>query len=121
MLLSADAPIAPDGLDSLMPQWAQQLSLISLLILVLAAFLRGWVVTRTQAEREIEAERRIAEVWKANFESSNELNEQLSQAFQPVLDSNAAILKAVESVQDRQARQEEREERERWLRDRRDT
>lgn len=116
-----DTSVAPEGLDALMPAWAQQLSLISLLVLIIAAMLRGWVITRAQAERENAAERKIAEVWKANYESSNKLNEQLTEAFQPLLDSNSAILKAVEAVQDRQARQEEREERERWLRDRRDT
>lgn len=79
--------------------------------------MRSWVVTRAQAQREAEAERRIADVWKANFEQSNELNKQLTQAFQPVLDSNAAILKAVQAVQ---ARQEAQEERDRWLRDRGD-
>jgi hypothetical protein len=107
----------PDGLDALMPAWAQQLSLLTLLILIVAAFLRGWVVTRAQAGREAEAERRIADVWKANYEQSSELNKQLTDAFAPVLESNAAILKAVEAVQARQAAAEERE---RWLRDRGD-
>ena len=107
----------PPSLDALMPQWAQQLSLLMLLVLIVAAFMRGWIVTRHQATREAEAERRIADVWKGNFEHSNDLNKQLTQAFQPVLESNAAILKAVESVQARQAAQEDRE---RWLRDRGD-
>ena len=106
-----------EGLDALMPAWAQQLSLLTLLVLVVAAFLRGWVVTRAQAGREAEAERRIADVWKANYEQSIELNKQLTVAFAPVLESNAASLKAVESVQARQAAAEERD---RWLRDRRD-
>jgi hypothetical protein len=105
------------SLDALLPAWAQQLSLLTLLILIVAAFLRGWVVTRAQAGREAEAERRIADVWKGNFEQSNALNKQLTDAFQPVLEQNAAILKAVEAVQ---ARQVAAEERDRWLRDRRD-
>lgn len=114
----------PPSLDALMPPWAQQLSLLTLLILIVAAFMRGWVLTRAQATRETEAERRIADIWKGNFEQSTELNKQLTNAFQPVLDQNAAILKAVEAVQTRQLAQEEREraqeERERWLRDRGD-
>lgn len=100
-----------------MPAWAQQLSLITLLILIVAGFLRGWVVTRHQAQREAEAERRIAEVWKGNYEQAIELNKQLTDGFAPVLTSNEAILKAVESVQARQAAAEERD---RWLRDRRE-
>ena len=105
------------SLDALLPPWAQQLSLLTLLVLIVMAFLRGWVVTRAQSGREAEAERRIADVWKANFDKSNELNQQLTEAFQPVLDQNAAILKAVEAVQARQIAQEERD---RWLRDRGD-
>lgn len=105
------------SLDALLPPWAQQLSLLTLLVLIVMAFLRSWVVTRAQATREAEAERRIADVWKGNFEQLTELNKQLTDAFQPVLEQNAAILKAVESVQARQLAQEERE---RWLRGRRD-
>lgn len=120
MNLAAEVPAVPEGLDALMPAWAQQLSLVGLLILIVAAWISGRVLTRAQADRELEAERRIADIWKTNYEGATALNEQLSSAFAPVLESNAAILKAVEAVQDRQARQEEREERERWLRDRRD-
>jgi hypothetical protein len=100
-----------------MPPWAQQLSLLTLLVVIVTAFMRSWVVTRAQAAREAEAERRIADVWKANYEQSSELNKQLTNAFQPVLESNAAILKAVEAVQARQLAAEQRDE---WLRDRRD-
>jgi hypothetical protein len=104
-------------MDALLPPWAQQLSLLTLLLLIVMAFLRDWVVTRARSQREAEAERRIADVWKANYEQSIQLNERLTEAFAPVLDSNAAILKAVEAVQ---ARQMAAEERERWLRDRGD-
>lgn len=121
MLFAAEVPAVPEGFDlnALMPPWAQQLSLLTLLILIVVAFARGWVVTRSQADREIEAERRITEVWKANAESSNELTQQLTEGFEPVLTSNAAILKAVEALQDRQERAEERENQARWLREQR--
>lgn len=121
MLFAAEVPAVPEGFDlnALMPPWAQQLSLLTLLILIVMAFARGWVVTRAQADREIEAERRITEVWKANAESSNELTQQLTEGFEPVLTSNAAILKAVEALQDRQERAEERENHARWLREQR--
>jgi hypothetical protein len=117
VLFAGEAPNVPEGLDALMPAWAQQLSLLTLLILIVSAFLRGWVVTRNQNQRDIDAERRIADIWKSNFEQSTELNQRLTEALQPVLESNGAILKAVEAVQGRQQAQEERE---RWLRDRRD-
>lgn len=121
MLFAAEVPAVTEGFDlnALMPPWAQQLSLLTLLILIVVAFTRGWVVTRAQADREVEAERRITDVWKVNYEGSNELNTQLTEGFQPVLDSNAAILKAVEALQDRQERAEERENQARWLREQR--
>jgi hypothetical protein len=107
----------PQGLDSLLPAWAQQLSLLTLLVLIVMAFMRGYVVTKIQAAREVDSERKIADIWKANYEQSIQLNKQLTESFQPVLDSNAAILKAVEAVQ---ARQQAAEERDQWLRDRGD-
>lgn len=116
MLITAEVPAVPEGLDALMPPWAQQLSLITLLVLIVAAFMRGWVLTRAQADREIEAERRISDVWQGNFQGAEALNQQLTSALDPVLEGQAALLKAVEALQDRQERAEERE---RWLRERR--
>lgn len=120
MIFAAEPPAVPEGLDALMPAWAQGLSLVSLLILIVAAFLRGWIITPAQNQRDVEAERRIADIWKTNFEGSTELNKQLTDSFQPVLDQGGAILKILESLQSRQVEMEQREERERWLRDRRD-
>lgn len=120
MDIAGEVPAVPEGLDALLPPWAQQLSLLTLLVIIITAWVRGWVVTRAQAEREIEAERRISEIWKGNYEQSSQLNEQLTTAFQPVLESNAAILRVVESLQERQLEAERREESARWLRDRRD-
>lgn len=122
MELAAEVPAVPvpEGLDALMPAWAQQLSLVGLLVLIVAAWISGRVLTRAQADREVEAERRIADVWKTNFESAIALTEQITEGFQPVLDQNAAILRAIEALQERQRLVEEREDRERWMRDRRD-
>jgi hypothetical protein len=117
MILAGEAPATPDGLDALMPAWAQQLSLLGLLILILAAWLTGRVITKAQNERDVAAERRIADIWKTNYEDSLALNKQLTEGFQPVLDQNAAIFKIVEALQNRQLELERREERERWLRD----
>lgn len=108
MLFAAEVPAVPEGLDALLPPWAQQLSLLTLLILIVTAFLRGWVVPRAQADREVEAERRIGEVWKTNFESASQLTDALTEALDPVLEGQAALLKAVEALQDRQERAEER-------------
>lgn len=124
MWLAGEAPALPEGLDALLPPWAQQLSLLTLLIVVIAAFARGYVLTRAQADRELEAERKIADIWKTNHEQSLDLLTRQTDAFQPVLEQNAAILRALEALQDRQIqaeeREERREERDRWMRDRRD-
>lgn len=107
------SPAIPEGLDALLPPWAQQLSLVSLLIITIMAFVRGWVVTRAQNERDVAAERRIADIWQQNAEKSAQLTEEMTKALAPVLDSNAAILKAVEAVQREQEILRERRDRSR--------
>lgn len=99
--------VPAEGLDALMPPWAQQISLLSLLILIVLAFLRGWIVTKLQNERDVDAERRVSDIWEANANQSTELNKELTQAFAPVLEQNEAILKAVLAVQEEQRRMRE--------------
>lgn len=108
MFLSGEVPVPTEGLDALLPPWAQGLSLLSLLILIITAWLRGWVVTKAQNERDIAAERRVSDIWEANFNGATQLNQQMTQAFAPVLASNEAVLKAVEAVQEEQRRMRER-------------
>lgn len=111
MLFAEEATSLTEGLDALLPAWAQQLSLLTLLLLIVTSFLRGWIVTRAQSQRELDAERRIADIWKSNFQQSTQLNERLTDAFQPVLEGQNALLRAVESLQ------RDQEERERRMRD----
>lgn len=107
MFWSAEVQAVPEGLDALMPPWAQQLSLLSLLVVIIMAFLRGWVVPRTQNERDIAAERKISDIWQSNAQQAMELNREFANAFAPVLDGNEAILRAVEAVQSRLVAQED--------------
>lgn len=107
MLFREEVPSVPD-LNALMPAWAQQLSVLVLLILVVSAFLKGWVVTRAQNERDMAAERRIADIWEQNYLGEKANNEKLIAALQPVLSGNEAILKAVTEVQEEQRRTRER-------------
>lgn len=107
MLFREEVPAVPD-LNALMPAWAQQLSVLVLLILVVSAFLKGWVVTRAQNERDVAAERRIADIWEQNYLGEKANNEKLIAALQPVLSGNEAILKAVTEVQEEQRRTRER-------------
>lgn len=108
MFLAGEAPAAPEGLDALLPPWAQQLSLLTLLVLIIVAWVRGIVITRAQADREVAAERRVGEIWEATANKALAINESFATAFQPVLDQNEAILKAVTDVQEEQRRNRER-------------
>ncbi len=97
-----------EGLDALLPPWAQGLSLLSLLVVITVAWLRGWVVTKAQNEKELAAERKVSDIWESIADNATQLNQQLTQALAPVLASNEAVLKAVEAVQEEQRRMRER-------------
>lgn len=108
MLLGDDAGSSVPSLDALLPPWAQQLSLLGLLILIVIAFLRGWVITKAQNDSDIAAERRVSDIWESNAKDAAANNDKLIAALQPVLSGNEAILKAVSDVQDEQRRMRER-------------
>jgi hypothetical protein len=109
VFISGEVPAIPtEGLDALLPPWAQGLSLVSLLIIIIVAWVRGWVVSKAEYERGVAAERRVSDIWEANFNGATQLNQQLTQAFAPVLEQNEAILKAVEAVQEEQRRMRDR-------------
>jgi hypothetical protein len=105
MLLGEPTGNVP-SLDALLPPWAQQLSLLGVMMLIVVAFVRGWVVTKAQNERDIAAERRVSDIWEKTASDASTNNEKLITALQPVLSSNEAILKAVTEVQDAQRRYE---------------
>jgi hypothetical protein len=99
------APAAvPDGIDALMPPWAQQLSLVGLLILIVAAFMRDWVISSSRHEKEMASERKVSEVWEQNATRAIEVLQNFTEALEPVLRGNDAILKAVSEIQDEQRR-----------------
>jgi hypothetical protein len=105
--LGEAAPI-PDVVNEVLPPWAQGLSLVSLLTLVILAFLRDWVISAKRNEREVAAERRVSDTWESNYEKLSLSIDKLIVAFEPVLKSNEAILKAVTEVQEEQRRTRER-------------
>jgi hypothetical protein len=103
--LAEVAPVVGDpNFDSLLPPWAQDLSLLGILVIVITAFLRGWVVTGKQNERDISAERRVSDIYENSATKQLELNQKITEALAPILDSNGAILKAVEAIQAEQER-----------------
>jgi hypothetical protein len=108
VILDGEAPAIPEGLDALLPPWAQQISLLGVLLSIVFAFLRGWVVTRAQNERDIGAERRVSDIWESNATKALAISENLTTALAPVLQQNDAILKAVTEVQEEQRRARER-------------
>jgi hypothetical protein len=107
-ILAEVASSTPDALNDLLPPWAQGLSLVSILTLIILAFLRDWVIPSKRNEREVAAERRVSETWENNFHQATANNDKLIAALEPVLKSNEAILKAVSEVQDEQRRTRER-------------
>lgn len=110
---SGEAPAVPDpsgvlDLGALMPPWAQQLTVVTLLVLIVAAFFRGWVITNSKHAEQMAREREIGEIYKKAAEDANANVERLSTAFSPILAQNDAILKAVTEVQEEQRRYRER-------------
>jgi hypothetical protein len=97
----------PDGIDALMPPWAQQLSLVGLLILIVAAFMRDWVISAARHEKEMASERKVSEVWEQNATRAAEVLTEFTTALDPVLKGNEAILKAVSDIQAEQRRYRE--------------
>ena len=108
MFVAGEAPIPSGGIEALLPPWAQGLSLVSLLIIIVVAFLRGWIITPSQNQRDIEAERRISDIWESNAKRATETIEHFTQAFSPILEQNQTILKIVQGIQDEQGRMRER-------------
>lgn len=109
MVFSQEVPAVTDAIDAALPPWAQGLSLLTLLLIIVIAFLRGWVVTARQNERDIAAERRVSDIHEANAERAMALNDKIaSEVVQPLLDGNAAILRAVSEVQEEQRRMRDR-------------
>lgn len=98
----------PDGIDALLPPWAQQLSVLGLLLIAVMSFVRGWIVTKSQNERDIAAERRVSDIWESNATKALEISQTLTTTLAPVLDQNDAILKAVSEIQEEQRRARER-------------
>jgi hypothetical protein len=107
VFLAESAPAIP-GIDALLPPWAQQISIIGLLVLIIMSWIRGWVVTRSQNERDVAAERRVSDIWESTATKALQVNQSFTEAFAPVLDQNEAILKAVTDVQEEQRRYRER-------------
>jgi hypothetical protein len=92
------------GLDSVIPPGLEQISLVGLLLLIAVAFIRDWVISSTRHEKELATERKVSEVWEQNATSALALLKELTNAFDPVLKGNEALLKAVSEIQEEQRR-----------------
>lgn len=108
MYIAGEVPAVGDGLDALLPPWAQSLGLLTLLLMIIFAWFRGLVITRAQNERDIAAERRVSDIWESNATKALEISQTLTTTLAPVLDQNDAILKAVSEIQEEQRRARER-------------
>lgn len=110
-VLGQESPVTPvnipAGLDSLVPPWVRDLTLVTIALLVAIAFARNWIYSARQAERLLEAERKVGDVQERNNEKLSESIDKLVEALDPVLKGNEAILKSVTEIQDEQRRYRE--------------
>lgn len=100
----AGEAVTGGGLDSVIPPGLEQISLIGLLLLIMIAFVRDWIISSSRHEKELATERKVSEVWEQNATRALESLTEISKAFEPVLKGNEAILKAVSDLQEEQRR-----------------
>lgn len=109
---AGEAPAVPDpsgvlDLGSLMPPWVQNISIVGILVLIVMAFMRDWVITKSRHDRELASRDEIASIYKKAAEDSNANVDKLSNGLTPVLAQNEAMLKAISEIQEEQRRYRE--------------
>jgi len=97
---TAEAAVPPDlgGLADI-PKIITDLGWVGVAILVTFMFATNRWYSSKQVERMLDTEREITQVWKQNAEELKPMLEELVQILQPLGQSDAAILKAVEGLQ----------------------
>lgn len=103
-LLAAESASSPG-----VPSWVERVSAVGLIIMFGLALARNWVYTSGQVDRILEAERRVSDLWKQTAETQQANADKLAGNLEPVLRSNEAILRAVETIQQEQREQRYRE------------
>lgn len=99
-LLAAEA-----AADVSLPAWAERVSVVGLIVFFGLALARGWLMTSGQAERLLDSERRVSELYRQAAETSQANADRMVTAIEPVTAGNAAILRAVEEIQREQMAQ----------------
>lgn len=98
---AAEAPPELSGLADI-PKMITDLGWVGVAILVTFMFATNRWYSSKQVDKLLEKEREVTEVWKRNADELKPLLEELVRTLQPLGQSDAAILKAIEGLQNAQ-------------------
>ena len=94
-----------DALQSaIIGSWIADLSLPGAIVLFGIALARNWMYTSGQVSKMIEAKQEVARLWEKVATERQETIKLLTEANEPIIQGNEAILRAVESLQIEQHR-----------------
>lgn len=88
----------PD-IPAAIPDWVSNVGVVSLILFFGLGLARGWWYTAGQVTRTIEQYEKVAKLWEQVATERKEINLILTQVTEPIIQGNAAILKAVEELQ----------------------
>ena len=100
---------------SQLPDWVGDLGQLSIAGFMILAF--GWALAtrriylRGQTEELVQARKDVAALWEKVAEERQRSLMELTEAIEPVVAGNAAILRAVDQLQTEQQRQRDRDPR----------
>lgn len=84
------------------PSWIGDMSLPTAIVLFGFMLARNWLYTSGQVNRLLDASQRVADLWEKVATERQETIKLLAESTEPVIQGNAAILKAVEELQRQQ-------------------
>lgn len=87
------------GIPSWLGDFGAFTGVVGLLFVFVLAMARRWLYTRGQVQELLEARDKVAALWEKVADERQELVRDMTEAFEPVVTGNAAILRAVEQLQ----------------------
>lgn len=81
------------------PSWLQDISLPGAIVLFGFALATNWLYTRGQVNKMMETAMLVAKLWETVAKERQETNTKLLESTEPLIQGNAAILKAIEELQ----------------------
>ena len=86
-------------LPATIPGWISDVGVVGLIIFFGLGLARGWWYTAFQYRNMKEQLEKVAEIWKQVAEERKKINELLTEGTEPIIQGNAAILRAVDELQ----------------------